>query len=429
MPVTCIAVHSPYLILTLITLENFKNNLLRWLRSLGPGLITAALVFGPSKLTITSKLGAVYGYSLLWVVVLAIFFMSVFTAMATRIGAATSQSLLASVRMKWGRAASVAIGIGVFLVSTSFQAGNSIGVGISLGELYHTSPVPFIIIFTLVGIGLLFFRSFYSVLEKTMIFLIIVMLFSFITTLFWASPDLDETFKGFTVPTIPEGSQGLIIAFVASSFSIVGALYQSYLIQERIRLNPALRGTKSDSTTGMILMGVMCTIVIICAASILNPKGIKVNSATDMAKALEPLFGNNASTLFLIGLFGAAFSSLIGNASVGGTLLGDALGLGSNFSSKPVRYLVALVMAVGAAIAIKFGKLPLELIVFAQSVTIFVVPFIGTALYMVANDKKIMGDKVNSPLVKIVAGIGLVVIFSLAIINSKELFFNNPLFK
>ncbi|MCF2519612.1 Nramp family divalent metal transporter [Dyadobacter sp. CY351] len=406
-----------------------KDSIFRWLRSLGPGMITAALVFGPSKLTITSKLGAVYGYSLLWVVIAAIVFMAVFTAMATRIGLATNQSLLASVKHKWGRPASVAMGIGVFLVSTSFQAGNSIGVGISVGELYHTSPVPWIIIFNVVGISLLFFRSFYSVLEKTMIFLILVMLFSFITTFFYARPDASEIVKGFTTPVIPAGSQGLIIAFVASCFSIVGALYQCYLIQERIRVKPEVRNGKNDSTTGIIVLGVMCSIVIICAAAILQPKGIKVNSATDMAKALEPLFGNNASTLFLVGLFGAAFSSLIGNASVGGTLLGDALGVGSNFSSKSVRYLVALVMVVGAAIAVKFGKLPLELIVFAQSVTIFIVPFIGTALYMVGNDKELMGDKVNSPLVKVVAGVGLVIIFSLAIINSKELFFNNPLFK
>ncbi|MCE7063136.1 Nramp family divalent metal transporter [Dyadobacter sp. CY343] len=410
-------------------MEDLKDKVLRWLKSLGPGMITAALVFGPSKLTITSKIGAVYGYSLLWVVIIAIVFMAVFTAMSTRIGVATNQSLLASVKQKWGKPASVAMGLGVFLVSTSFQAGNSVGVGIAVGELYHTSPVPWIIFFNALGISLLFFRSFYSVLERTMIVLIFVMLFSFITTFFWAAPDPVKIVKGFTTPVIPEGSQGLIIAFVASCFSIVGALYQSYLIQERIRINPALRQAKNDSTTGIIILGVMCAIVIICAAAILNPKGIAVNSATDMARALEPIFGENASTLFLIGLFGAAFSSLIGNASVGGTLLGDALGLGSNFSSKSVRYLVALVMIIGALVAVRFGKLPLELIVFAQSVTIFVVPFIGTAIYMVGNDKEIMGDKVNSPLVKIVAGIGLLVIFGLAIINSKELFFNNPLFK
>lgn len=411
------------------TLENFKENFLKWLRSLGPGMITAALVFGPSKMTITSKMGANYGYSLLWLVAVAIFFMAIFTGMATRIGLATEQSLLATVRQKWGKTAAVAMGIGVFLVASSFQAGNSVGVGIAAGELFHTSPVPWILFFNAFAICLLFFRSFYSVLEKTMIFLIVLMLLSFITTLFWAKPDSLEMAQGLVTPQVPEGSLGLIIAFTASCFSIVGALYQSYLIQERIRTNPAARHGRNDSNTGIILLGVMCLIVIVCAAAILKPKGIAVNSASDMARALEPLFGSNASAFFLIGLFGAAFSSVIGNASVGGTLLGDALGLGSNFSSKQVRYLVALVMVIGAFVAIRFGKLPLELIVFAQSVTIFVVPFIGTVMYLVANDASIMGDKVNKPFVRIFAGLGLFVIFALALINVKELFFNNPLFK
>jgi len=406
---------------------NKQPFLIRWLRSLGPGLITAALVFGPSKLTITSKLGASYGYSLLWVVIVAILFMAIFVSMSTRIGVATNQSLLASVKQKWGKPASIAMGIGVFLVTTSFQAGNSVGVGIAAAGMFNTSPEIWIIVFNSLGISLLFFRSFYKVLESVMILLIFVKLVSFFTTLFYAKPDMTEVAKGFVTPSVPEGSQGLMIAFIASCFSIVGALYQSYLIQERIRINPELREAKNDSVTGIILLGFMCSIVIICAAAVLHPKGIAVNSAGDMAKALEPIFGSNASIIFLIGLFGAAFSSLIGNASVGGTLLGDALGLGSNFSSKSVRYLVATVMVIGAGIAIRFGKLPLELIVFAQSVTILIVPFIGMAMYFVGNDKEIMGDKVNSPTIKFFGALGLLIIISLAIINCKELI-NNPLF-
>ena len=142
-----------------------------------------------------------------------------------------------------------------------------------------------------------------------------------------------------------------------------------------------------------------------------------------MAKALEPLFGNYAATLFLVGLFGASFSSLVGNATVGGTLLGDAFGYGSQLNSKVVRIFIALVMIIGALIAIKFGKLPLELIVFAQSVTIFLVPFIGIAMYAISNDEKIMGKYKNSLSVKIIGFFGLLILVCLACINVKELFF------
>ncbi|MGV3587320.1 MAG: Nramp family divalent metal transporter [Adhaeribacter sp.] len=401
--------------------SGFLPAAMRWLRSLGPGIITAALVFGPSKMTITSKLGAEYGYALLWIVAVAIFFMTIFTVMSARIGEATNLSLLGAIRQKWGRGAAIAIGIGVFFVTTSFQAGNSIGVGISIAEANGTSPILWVIIFNVVGIALLFFRAFYKVLEKLMIFLVGLMLFAFITTLFLVKPDVAGIAGGF-VPSVPTGSLGLVIAFTASCFSIVGAFYQSYLVQERKKTNPQAVGSRSDSITGIIILGLMSAIVLICAAAVLNPQGIKVSSASEMAKALEPLFGHYASTLFLTGLFGASFSSLVGNASVGGTLLGDALGYGSSLNSKVVRLLIALVMVVGASIAILFGKLPLELIVFAQSVTIFLVPFIGIALFAVANDGKIMGPLKNSTTVKIFGALGLVILIGLAFSNVNELF-------
>lgn len=389
---------------------------------LGPGMITAALVFGPSKVTITSKLGADYGFDLLWIIVVAIFFMVVFTAMAARIGMASEASFLSLIRNKWGRPAAVASGVGVFLVCASFQAGNSIGIGISIAELFKSSPEPWIIGFNLFGISLLFFRSFYKVLEKIMIALIIIMLVAFLVTLFLSKPSL-QAIAGGLVPVIPAGSFGLVIAFMASCFSVVGACYQSYLMQERRRINPGGRQSGRDSFPGILILGVMSAIVLICAASVLHPQGLKITSGSDMAKVLEPLFGNYASVFFLIGLFGAAFSSLIGNASLGGTLMADALGHGSSFNSKVVRSLIALVMVIGAVIAIVFGNLPIQLMIFAQSITILVVPFIGVALYLIANDRAVMGELRNSPSTRGIGALGLLILIGLALRNVQTLFF------
>src|SRR5690606_24933949 len=285
---------------------------------------------------------------LLWIVVVAIFFMIIFTNMGARIGMASKGSLLTTIRQQWGSKVAIIIGIGLFLVATSFQAGNSIGVGIAIAEASNTSPVLWVVIFNVLGIVLLFFRGFYKTLEWLMITLVGLMLFSFLTTLFFAKPDLLVVIKGF-VHSIPLGSEGLIIAFMASCFSIVGAFYQSYLVQERRKINPdgEVEKAKDSSITGILILGVMSAIVLICAAAVLNPQGIAVNSASEMAKALEPLFGVYAADLFLVGLFGASFSSLIGNATLGGTLLSDALGYGSLLSGKMTRMLIGLVMVCG----------------------------------------------------------------------------------
>ena len=61
--------------------------------------------------------------------------------------------------------------------------------------------------------------------------------------------------------------------------------------------------------------------------------------------------------------------------------------------------------------------------IFAQSITIFVVPFIGIALYFIANDAAIMGALKNTVYTKVFAGLGLVVLIGLAIKNIQSLFF------
>jgi manganese transport protein len=80
-------------------------------------------------------------------------------------------------------------------------------------------------------------------------------------------------------------------------------------------------------------------------------------------------------------------------------------------------------MLIGAAIAIIFGKLPLQLIILAQSVTILIVPFIGIAMYAISNDPQIMGRHANTPANKIIGFLGLLLLVVLAVINVNDLFF------
>lgn len=392
-----------------------------WLRSLGPGIITAALVFGPGSLTLTSKLGSLYGYDLLWVVLLSTLLMMSFTSMGARIGLATKQSLLQTFKTKWGSWASISAGLGIFFVCASFQAGNSIGAGLSFAESFSTSANPWIIFISLLAIALLFFKSFYRILEKVMMIMVGMMLVSFMVTLIVAKPGLEDVAAGL-YPTIPTGSLLLIIAMVASSFSVAGAFYQSYLVQAKGWQRVEVKDVKRESFTGIFILGLISSMILLSAASILHPQGIQVNAATDMGKALEPLYGSWATGVFMLGLFGASFSSLIGNATIGGTLFADALSLGSSLNSKSVRALIMLVIVLGAGIAIAFGRLPLELIVFAQGVTVFAVPFIGLGLLMVANDKEIMGDLVNQTPAKVTGVIGLIVLVLLAGSNFYNLF-------
>ena len=81
-------------------------------------------------------------------------------------------------------------------------------------------------------------------------------------------------------------------------------------------------------------------------------------------------------------------------------------------------------MLFGSIIGIVFGSAPLNLIVFAQAVTIFVVPFIAIAILVVANDKNIMGELKNRLLSNVLGIIGLLVLIYLAFNNIKNIFFS-----
>lgn len=390
-----------------------RNSIKKWLSYVGPGIITAALVFGPGSLTVTSKLGAMFGYQLLWVIVVSVFFMIIFTEMSARVGMVTQVSLLTLFKEKWGKGVAMVLGICVFLVTASFQAGNTIGASLAFAELFHTPIEGWVIFFTLLAIFLLFFRTFYKLLEKIMIALVGLMLVSFLITLMLARPQLLPLVEGL-LPGIPPGAEMLSIALIASSFSIVAAFYQSYLVREKGWKTDSLQKGKRESITGILILGLISSFILINAAAILHPKGIEVNSATDMGLALEPLYGSTATVIFMLGLFAASFSSLIGNATIGGSLLSDAFSLGNQLELKAVRSMIMLVMTIGAVIAWQFGRLPLELIVFAQAITIVIAPLIGIALLVIANDKSVMGEWRNSRWKNIVGVLGLLLLIFLA---------------
>lgn len=397
-----------------------KKNIFNYL---GPALITSALILGPGSVTLSSKIGAIYGTQLVWTIILAIILMMVYTEMSTRIGLAAKHSFVQTIKKKWGLLAGVLIGVGAFLVTASFQAGNAIGTGIAISAVTNMDPTIWIIIFTLISIGLLFAKQFYQILEKMMLVLVVIMLLAFLITVIVVQPSIVDIFKGF-IPVLPEGSTGLIIALFATSFSIVGALYQSYLVKEKgWKITDAASGRK-ESFLGIFLLGFISFLIMITAATILKPQGLVVNDASEMGLALEPLFGSWSTFVFMLGLFGASFSSLMGNATIGGSLLADGLGLGSSLSNLKVKLLIILVMLFGSIIGIVFGSAPLNLIVFAQAITIFVVPFIAIAILVVANDKNIMGELKNKLLSNVLGIIGLIVLIYLAFNNIKNIFFS-----
>ena len=121
------------------------------------------------------------------------------------------------------------------------------------------------------------------------------------------------------VPSFPPGAELLIIALVGTNFSINAAFFTSYATRERgIRADQYRDATITDTIPGIVAPGIMTCLVIMVAAAVLGHTGEKVTTLVQLANVFEPLAGKVGSTIFVIGFFGAAFSSMLANATAGG---------------------------------------------------------------------------------------------------------------
>jgi manganese transport protein len=351
---------------------------------LGPAFVTAALVFGPGSITTASSIGAQHAYQLVWVPVIATILMLCFVDLSVRIGLTTDRGPVATVSRRYSRPVGVLIGIGAFLVTASFQAGNSVGTGAAANVLFGGDVAVFAALFTVLAIGFLWLPSFYRSLETLMVVIVAVMLVVFVVTAVVSRPDLGAVVAGL-VPRLPDGSTAVVVGLAATTFSVVGALYQIQLVREKGWTAEHYREARRDAVTGTVVLGVLSLVIMLAAAAVLHPEGVKVTSPATMAAILEPTIGGWASALFAVGLWAAAFSSLIGNSTIGGHMIAGALDVESGgLSSARVKLCITAVMVIGGVVAVVFGGIPVQLIVTAQAVTIFAVPLVGIVLVALA---------------------------------------------
>ena len=385
----------------------------RWHHALGPGLITACVVIGPGSILTSSKVGASQGYGMSWVVVVAVIFMMTFTIMASRLGAVAKESPGKMVTDGAGRWLAILIGLSVFFIASAFQFGNNLGVHTAFNAYIEFDYI--VIIFNAAAIAFLFlFKNLYKALEKLMMGFVGLMLIAFAANLLFAKPNLGEWAKGF----VPGGQTEVditVLGLVGTTFVIAAAYFQIYLVRQKGIRREDLKYSLVDSRVGAGLMALITLMIMGTAASVL--RGQDLAGAGDVAKQLEPLFGSWGKGLFCLGLFCAAYSSFLINSMIGGFVLSDGLGLGSDPNEKWTRYMTTVVLLTGMGVAlyvIKTGTKPVAAIVMAQAVTVIAAPLMAGVLLWLCNRKDLMGEDRNSPLLNTLGGLGFVLLLAMA---------------
>lgn len=381
------------------------------LKSIGPGFIIAAVVLGPGSLTVASRIGSEHGYAFLWVVAVAAVFMVIYTSMGVRFGVYNHKSILQTIADNYGRWFSVVIGISAFLSATSFQFGNNLGIGIGMEGITGIDERVWPLIFTPLGMVLIFWaKNLYKVLEKLMMVMVMIMILAFLFNLLLSKPDVGQLAEGFLPSSLSLENMDVVAALMGTTFVLVGAIYQSYLVQNKKWTISNLKRGLNDTYMGIFLLAFISVLIIITSAAVLHPFGIKVNSAADMALQLEALFGGSAKIIFSLGLCAAAFSSLIVNSVMGGGLLADGLGLGRSMNEKMPKIFTSVILLTGMLIAVFFRGNVIYALIMAQASSILAVPLIALGIYMIMNNKKVMGEYKNNTFQNILAIIGFILI-------------------
>ncbi|MCZ7886388.1 MULTISPECIES: Nramp family divalent metal transporter [Agrobacterium] len=379
--------------------ENSKPSALTWSKRLaliGPAFVAGAWQFGPGNLTSAVEAGSAYGYSLIWVIVLSTILMIAFTDMSVRIGIIARGSIIQTIKDTLGKPVGVLAGISVFFITLCFSVGNAAGSGLALSMLFGGSSILWTLVCSFAVGFILLMRNVYSVVERILLALVAMMAIGFVCSAILARPDWVASATG-VLPSFPPGAQLLIIALVGTNFSINAAFFTSYATRAKgTRADQYRDSTVTDTLPGIIAPGIMTCLVIMVAAAVLGHTGERVQTLMQLANVFQPLAGSVGSTLFVLGFFAAAFSSMLANSTAGGTLLSDGVGWGGSFDALRTKILVGCVLAFGALVVVLAPGSRVQLIIFAQAMTVLVAPFLAGLLMIISNRRE-MGTLRNKP--------------------------------
>jgi NRAMP (natural resistance-associated macrophage protein)-like metal ion transporter len=272
----------------------------------GPGVLAGLSDDDPAGITTYSILGAKYGYELLWVLALSTAALIVFHELGARMGIVTGKGLMALVREHFGKApAGVALGA-LVLANTGTLCAEFAGIAAALELLAGVSryvSVPL----AGVGVSVLVLRGSFRRVEHILLALSAVFV-AYILAGFLAHPDWGATAKGLVVPQMPLKRDAVLVAVATVGTTLAPwglAFIQSYAVDKRLHVKD-LRYERIDVIVGAVMTGVIGLFVVVACAATLHVQGITINDAGDAARALEPLAGHLASTLFGLGFLGAA---------------------------------------------------------------------------------------------------------------------------
>jgi Mn2+/Fe2+ NRAMP family transporter len=387
----------------------------KYLAAAGPGLIVAFADTEAGSITTAATSGAQYGVKLVLLQLLLIIPLFVVQEMTVRLGTISGKGHAALIRERYGLGWAW-VSLGTMLV-TNIAAMVTEFIGVAGAALiFGIPPAPLVLACAALLVGIAFTGK-YKQAEYFALGLCLLELL-FIPAAFAAHPSWSGVFTDGIIGAQPLGDKAYLL-LVASNIGAVIMPWmifyqQSATVDKGLRLKD-LRFARFDTAFGSVATQLIMIAVVITCAATLYVHHQSVEDAAHAALALVPLTGSRiAGVAFGAGLLGAAMIGALVVSLASAWAFGEAFqwpcSLNHTYSEAKRFYGFYGVLVMGAAAIVLIPNLPLvQITLYVEAFNAFVLPIVLGFLLVMANDRAILGERVNSLLGNVVAiGISIV---------------------
>lgn len=413
-----------------MTKKRKTNKLSRYWKIIGPGLVTGASDDDPSGIATYSQAGAAYGLSTLWTSVVAFPLMAAMQQMCARIGLVTSQGLTGTLKKHYPKPVLYLMLLFSFPAIVMNIGADIAGMGAVGNLLFPSIDASFFSVsFTILLLGLIIYLP-YLKIASILKYLCIVMLVYFIVPFLYRQ-DFKEILTATFIPTIKFDKD-----FIAILVGILGTTISPYLFfwQASVEVEEMknrkthlvvnkkiIHDMKMDVDAGMTFSGVVMYFIILTTGTVLFKGGVhQIDTVEQAAMALKPLAGNLAYLLFAIGVIGTgliAIPVLSGSLSyIFSETFGWEEGLDKKFhEAKGFYIIIAVSLLLGLSLNY-VGISPIKALIYTAMLYGITAPVLIAIILHISNNKKIMGDYVNSRLTNILGSAALIITTTAAVL-------------
>ena len=380
-----------------------------YLAAAGPGLIAANAGNDAGGVATYASAGAEFGYRTLFFMVLVTVGYVCIQEMVARLAAHTGKGLAALIREQFSLRLSAFAVLAFAVANVGLVVTEFAGIGTAF-ELfgvtrYLSVPIAAVAIWMLVIVGS------YRYAER--IFLLLTLIFiSYPIAMFFGHPDWKAVAANTLIPHVVRSKAFLLVAvaLIGTTITPYIQLYTAGAVVDRGIGPEEYKYERVDAVSGAIVSDIVSMCIIIATAAVIGGTGA-LSSAADAAKALEPIAGHWAETLFGIGLLGAsALAAAVVPLSTS-YAVAEAVGVersvSKSFRQAPLFLgLFTAQLIIGAGVVLIPGNL-FALIVNTQVLEGVVTPITLVFVLVLANRRQLLGAAANG---KLARSVGLVTV-------------------